>query len=382
MSYLTADNLAVLPENSSESVAQLCAHLGFDPDMYFTLKPVSDGSEEFRHPYPTPCSVRDAVTRYLDINSVPALSLLESLMPYVADKSQKDLFLNHLSTPDSRDLLRKFLKGNGCSVSSLLSPDGLLSSCKVPLVDFLHIVPMQQPRYYTISSSSSANPLTVAITVRLSVTMVESATLEGSLPAGRSESGNKDRAVQGVCSSYLQRIAPGDRLRVFIRASSFRLPQSLSTPVIMIGPGTGIAPMRAMLQELSHQVGSRTEQLGPVTLYFGCQNRQQDYIYQSELESYQSSGVLGTLHLAFSREGAQKVYVQNLLAENGQVLCQEILDMGGYVFVCGATAMGADILETITNAFATHKGWTRDVAQQTVKSLQQKGRYVQELWTA
>jgi NADPH-ferrihemoprotein reductase len=153
----------------------------------------------------------------------------------------------------------------------------------------------------------------------------------------------------------------------------------------MIGPGTGIAPMRALLQDRQWQ-GQQYQGAGVAgknTLYFGCQRRDTDYIYREELEAFVSSKVLSNLHLAFSRETEQKVYVQHLLREvdNARDIVTD-LDQGGYVYVCGGTKMGSDVMEALVDVLVEHKTMKRELAVGFVKQLQKSGRYVQELWSA
>jgi NADPH-ferrihemoprotein reductase len=172
----------------------------------------------------------------------------------------------------------------------------------------------------------------------------------------------------------------------------------------MIGPGTGIAPMRALIQERDFRFRRQTD-VKSVTnvLYFGCKRSDEDFIYADELHEYVRTGTLSALHLAFSREGSQKVYVQHLLQqkENATDLVS-LLDAGAHIYVCGATAMGEDVLHAITQIIQTHKGnsiflyyfhdiiiyfnrllgLSKDDSNKYIKELQVFGRYVQELWTA
>lgn len=197
----------------------------------------------------------------------------------------------------------------------------------------------------------------------------------------------KKRVFAGVCSTYLKEAEKKSKIRVFVRPSTFRLPASLSVPIIMVGPGTGIAPMRALLQEREFRARddtSATKGAGKNTLYFGCRKREVDYIYRDELEAYEKSGTLSKLHLAFSRQHrGQKVYVQNLLESplNASDVHQDVA-LGAYIYVCGATAMGTDVMECFAKLFQEHYHITKDQATDMIKDLQKKGRYVQELWTA
>lgn len=159
----------------------------------------------------------------------------------------------------------------------------------------------------------------------------------------------------------------------------------------MIGPGTGIAPMRALLQDRKFQYEQQQKQQQQNksvamrnTLYFGCKHANVDYIYKDELSVYVFDQTLTSLHLAFSRDQQQKVYVQNLImqAENAKALIEDVCVHGAYVYVCGATSMGNDVNEAIINVMHTYKGMSKEAATEFVKKLQTSGKYVQELWSA
>lgn len=304
LSYSTADNLAVLPENDSVSVLALAESQGYplDESYYMDHTDGDKGKDDF----PSPFTARDVLTRFLDIKGIPSVFTLTQLIPYVTDAAQKQGLRNLLSK-DKRSELHKMIEAGGRSISDLLSSGGELSSCKIPLRDFMHIIPHIQPRYYTISSSSSCFPDSIHITV--SVT----------------EFGSVLRR-KGLCSGYLQGLEAGkSTCRVFVRPSTFKLPTEVSTPIIMIGPGTGVAPMRGLLQERKFH-GLQ----GKNTLFFGCKNRDLDYIYKSEMDSHVEGKALTNLHLAFSREQKEKLYVQHLIGSTEQA--KELvtdLDAGG-----------------------------------------------------
>ncbi|KAF0685521.1 Aste57867_22613 [Aphanomyces stellatus] len=164
-----------------------------------------------------------------------------------------------------------------------------------------------------------------------------------------------------------------------VRKSTFKLPSSSATPIIMIGPGTGIAPMRAFLQERQHQRNAG-EAVGPTWLFFGCRRQAEDYLYQDELAAYEADGTLSQLHVAFSRDTAQKVYVQHLIKQQGEALWA-LLAAGAHIYVCGATLMGTDVHKSFVELVQVHGNERVDDAVRYVQDLQKKGRYIQELWT-
>eukprot|EP00940_MAST-03C_sp_MAST-3C-sp2_P002583 g2583.t1 len=144
----------------------------------------------------------------------------------------------------------------------------------------------------------------------------------------------------------------------------------------MFGPGTGIAPMRALLQDRLVAV-RRGEQVGPSLLFFGCCRRDVDFIYKDELQSFLDAGALTELHLAFSREQRKKVYVQHKLAEQKDKIWKLVDSLNAYVFVCGGIAMGNDVSKTM-ESIANDAG---EDGKAYVSGLKASGRYIQELWS-
>ena len=366
VSYQTADNLAVLPLNDAAAAEKLCVHLGYDPDAIFTLEYKGDTKPVF----PTPCTVREAFLRFMDIMSVPRRSLLEQLTPYVVDEVERGL-MHRMSSKDGRDEYHREVEDAGRSLAGLIMETFL--SINIPLEHLLHIVPRLHPRYYTISSSSSVFPSSVHITV---------AVLEQEKTQGR--------VYRGICSSFLSKLEPnggalsdgahkGPQCHVFVRESTFRLPSDTTVPIVMIGPGTGVAPMRALLQERAWQKAQGSK-VGHNVLYFGCRSRDQDYIYKDELETYKADGTLDTLRLAFSREGPSKVYVQHLLRQDAAEVWRLIRD-GAYVYVCGGTRMGTDVHTELTRITQDLGSMRVEESKEFIKSLHNTGRYVQELWS-
>jgi NADPH-ferrihemoprotein reductase len=189
---------------------------------------------------------------------------------------------------------------------------------------------------------------------------------------------------------------------VFVRASSFRLPQNIARPLLLVGPGTGIAPMRAFLQERRHLLASNPSlraQAGPIALFFGCRYAEVDCIYKDELRVLLQEGVLSHLFLAFSRDpqvaegqwtaaagctmqARCKVYVQDILQEPAvaQQMLKWLQGQEGHVYVCGATNMGHDVMGALQKVL---QGSIEGVdAHEAIKALQESNRYIQELWTA
>jgi NADPH-ferrihemoprotein reductase len=171
-------------------------------------------------------------------------------------------------------------------------------------------------------------------------------------------------------------------LRVFVRPSSFRLPKDTTKPILMIGPGTGIAPMRALLQRRRYQQLVEKKDVGCNILYFGCKRKELDYIYEDELIRYKDEGILTELYLAFSRQDpSKKVYVQHILKEQAEATWKLVHDDGAFIYVCGGIKMGHDVTETLKGIVSTHGQMLFDKASSYLSQLSSQGRYVQELWS-
>lgn len=216
------------------------------------------------------------------------------------------------------------------------------------------------PRLYSIASS----PLVAEDEIHLTVKRV-----------GGLDSDNRLRA--GVASWQLaESVAPGDALPVYVEANPrFRLPDDPDTPIIMIGPGTGVAPFRAFVQH-REAAGSK----GANWLVFGNRNRRTDFLYQLEWQRFQRQGALDRLSVAFSRDQAEKIYVQHRLCEQGKDI-YDWLERGAHVYVCGdGQAMAADVHQALLEVIETHGGKTKEQAAAYLEDMKQAKRYQKDVY--
>jgi len=224
---------------------------------------------------------------------------------------------------------------------------------------FVEALEPLQPRLYSIASSPKKTPGRVALavdTVRYSV---------------------DGRKRLGVGSTFLaERVASGDRVRVYVqKAHGFGLPPDPATPIIMIGPGTGVAPFRAFLQERAAAGAS-----GPNWLFFGHQRSACDFFYEDEFAALQSAGVLTKLTLAWSRDGAEKLYVQHRMREHGAELWRWLND-GAHLYVCGdAKRMAKDVEQALIDVIAGETPCSTEAAKAFVADLRKKCRYQSDVY--
>jgi NADPH-ferrihemoprotein reductase len=390
LKYATADNLYVCAENEEVTVTAVARWLGYDADQWFTLEPArarSAGADAPKPLFPVPCTVRTALSRYCDLTGLPRKELLGHLAHFAGVSSERAR-LAFLASKDGRSDFAEFVTAQQRSIAELFQA---FPSVKLPLDALLQLLPRLQPRAYTIASSSVVAPTRVAV-----VASVIDHPKPGPDPS---------RRLRGVATNFMLRCAPppvgddgsrldgapegaGARARapwptlpVYVRTSTFRLPADATRPVVMVGPGTGIAPMMAFLAErrAARLAGAA---VGPTVLFFGCRRREEDYIYREELEAFARDGTLSALHVAFSREQAEKVYVQNLVVAHGADMWRLVANGGGHVYVCGATAMGSEVQAAWAKVARERGNMSKEDADAFVRQLQAEGRYVSELWSS
>lgn len=334
ISYEPGDALGIMPVNEHEVVDNLIKNLG------------ATGGERVESTAGGFTSLRQALRTEYTLNRVRP-NVVELLAKYATSDSEKRL-LAEAAASDGHPLV------SGDVADAL----AMVPSARVPIDELLAALAKLQPRLYSISSSQRAHPQEVHLTV--GVVRYEAA----------------GRARSGVASHFLGvRSLPGDEVRVFVQPSKFRLPENPATPVIMIGPGTGIAPFRAFLEERAAAGGK-----GPMWLLFGNQHFHHDFLYKDELQGFSERGVLTRLDLAFSRDQMQKVYVQDRIREQGDEFWKW-LDQGGNIYICGdAKRMAPDVEAAIKQVIAKHGQMSADDAKAWLDRMRKEHRYHKDVY--
>jgi sulfite reductase (NADPH) flavoprotein alpha-component len=333
LSYEPGDSLGVLPVNCSEVVDDLLSVLGFSG-----TEPVQIGEESFSlkdtllHKFACTVLSKIQIKKFNDIARVPALEELLKI------ENKNDL-VDYMWGRELIDLFKEYPQ-QGLAVE-----------------DFVSLLRPMPPRLYSIASSLSAHSEEVHLTV--AVVRYDS----------------HDRKRKGVCSSYLaERV--GETIPCYFHPNkNFKLPADLNAPIIMVGPGTGIAPFRAFIEERM-----ATSASGKNWLFFGDRSQKTDYLYGEEWIRYQKEGILNELDLAWSRDQEEKVYVQHKMLERGAELWNWIQD-GALFYVCGdASRMAKDVDQALRTIAQEHGSMSEEDAAVWIKSLQKEKRYLKDVY--
>lgn len=335
LTYEPGDALGIYPTNAPDVTNTLLQALHFTGEEQVKVDDQDNSLYEvlFRH-YEIAMITRPMMQKY-------ALMVNNKKLNQLLDEPRKKELNEYLYGREIIDLVSDFPVND-------LSPQAFVESLrKMP------------PRLYSIASSLKQHPDEVHLTVAIV----------------RYHSHGRKR--QGVCTTFLaDRIDEDTTIPVYIdHNNNFKLPADSATPIIMIGPGTGIAPFRAFMEERE-----AIEASGKNWLFFGDQHFITDFLYQAEWLHYLKSGLLSRMNVAFSRDQQQKIYVQQRMAEQSRDL-YSWLQEGAHLYVCGdEKRMAHDVNEVLLNVIASEGGLNREQAEEYVKTLQKEKRYQRDIY--
>lgn len=333
--YEVGDCLVVLPQNDPALVDLLISTLGWDPNDQVQISDEGDT-----------LGLEEALTTHFEITKLTKPLLINAASFFENEELNEKVEDNewvqsYIEGRDLIDLLNDF-------ATTELQPENLYQ--------LLRKLP---PREYSISSSYEALPDEVHITVG----------------AVRYNSHGRDRS--GVCSvQFAERIQPGDTVPIYLKRNpNFKFPKEGDTPVIMIGPGTGVAPFRAYMQEREEH-GFK----GNTWLFFGDQHFTTDFLYQTEWQEWLKDGVLGKMDVAFSRDTDEKVYVQHRIAEYSKEF-NEWLQKGASIYICGDEKhMAKDVHQAIRNVLVKEQNLSEEDAEAYLKQMKKDKRYQRDVY--
>ncbi|KAM4687612.1 nitric oxide synthase 3 isoform 2-T2 [Discoglossus pictus] len=374
LSYSPGDHLGIFPCNREELVMNLLERVEDPPPANDNVqvetldtdnnKMLGTGRKaswvpDTRIP---PCTLRQALTHYLDITTPPTPQLLQLLSTLCEEPEEA----RRLETMSQDARLYEEWKWHRCP--TLVEVLEEFPSVSVPSSLLLTQLPLLQPRYYSISSSLEAYP----DQIHLTVAVVSYHTQD-----------NKGPLHYGVCSTWLDQLSDKDTVPCFVRgAPTFHLPSDSSAPCILVGPGTGIAPFRGFWQQRLYDIEHKDLVPGEMTLVFGSRCAELDHIYKEETQEAQKKGALTKIYTAFSRQpGTPKTYVQDILrtqlaCDVYDVLCQQ----GGHMYICGDVTMATDVLQTVQLILVSQGDLSVIEAGDFIGELRDQNRYHEDIF--
>jgi len=361
LDWSPGDAIRIMPTNREDECDHLARRLGVDPTSSFSPPESTHrtGAAIYRRlQYPVTC--RDVFVKFtcLRVRNANILAVL----------------LNHTRSVSERDLLKRLMM-RGPEWSQLLRDKtyvgellDMLPGCQPPFRDVVEALMPLQARSYSLCSAHAADPSTMSICFR--------------------------KAPRGVCTHWLSQLcrAHGENQRIPLRLSlrrgaEFRMPSALDVPMIMIGPGTGVAPFVSFLQHRRAQSMSQGMACGETHLFFGCRRRDLDFLFADELAEFERTGALHGLHVAFSQEPSGGVwyggcYVQDKLLECSSHLAHLIVNCGAYVFVCGdADSMAQDVHTILADIVEESCQVSHEEALAQLEAMQRRGHYQRDIWS-
>ncbi|MGG4548596.1 cytochrome P450 [Rossellomorea marisflavi] len=356
ISYREGDHIGVLPENPPELIERVLERFALNGDDYVQLNAESGTTSHL--PSGMPVKISELLANHVEMQEpatraqIRAVAATTVCPPHVVEL---EALLEDSTYRD--EVLTKRV--------TMLELVEAYMACEIPFGQFLSLLPALKPRYYSIASAPSHQEGKASLTVSV---------VRGAAWSGKGE-------YAGIASNYLANRTSGDKIACFIHTpqSNFQLPEQSEAPIVMVGPGTGIAPFRGFIQERRHR-RENGETLGQAHLYFGCRNPQHDFLYEDELRKAEKEGLV-TLHTAFSRcPGEDKRYVQHALADNADVILP-LLKESGHLYICGdGSKMAPDVETTLQQHYQTLYHTTQQEAIDWLQTLEKEGRYGKDVW--
>ncbi|KAI3361997.1 hypothetical protein L3Q82_012200, partial [Scortum barcoo] len=355
--FTAGDVVMMHPCNAPEDVQQFCQLLRLDPEARFTLKAIDNSAVPAR--LPQPCTVRHLVKSYLDIAAVPRRSFFELLSTFATNELEKEKLLE-FSSAAGQDELHSYCNRPRRTALEVLA-DFPHTTAELKVDYLLDLFPEIQPRSFSIASSLQAHPHRLQILVAV-------VRYKTKLYKPR----------RGLCSTWLASLDPAQGevyVPLWVRKGSLRFPKEKDMPVIMVGPGTGVAPFRSALQERI------AEGKNANVLFFGCRSESKDFYFSSEWEEMMKAGHL-TLFTAFSRDQEEKVYVQHQVRKNAELLWDLIANKSACFYIAGnAKQMPTSVCDALKEVFQQEGGVSAEDAEQMLAAMERSGQFQSETWS-
>ncbi|KAL8743804.1 MAG: hypothetical protein Q9190_003883 [Brigantiaea leucoxantha] len=387
LNYQTGDHIAVWPTNAGREVDRFLNILGLTQRRHMVIG-VKGLDPTAKVPFPTPTTYDAAIRYHMEICGPVSRQFVAALAPFAPDEKSKE---EMATLGEDKEYFREKVSSQYLNIAQVLERVCETKWTSVPFSIMIESIQKLQPRYYSISSSSLVQKTKISITA-----VVEEIRIPGSQP----------NIVKGVTTNYLLALKQkqhgephpdphgltyaitgprnkydGVHVPVHVRHSNFKLPSDPSKPIVMVGPGSGVAPFRGFIQERAAQAKAG-ETVGKTILFYGCRKPSEDFLYKDEWDMYkQALGNSFELFTAFSREGSQKVYVQQRLSEQA-ALVNDLLQQKANFYVCGdASNMAREVNTMLGQIISQQRGVSVEKGEEVVKAMRSSNQYQEDVWS-
>uniref|UniRef100_F7DMQ1 NADPH-dependent diflavin oxidoreductase 1 n=2 Tax=Xenopus tropicalis TaxID=8364 RepID=F7DMQ1_XENTR len=357
LQFSPGDVAMVQPRNSPPHVQQLCSLLRLDPRTRFVVE-ASDPEAAVPAQLAELQCIGQLAERYLDLCAVPRRSFFQLLSHFAPDELEREK-LREFGSAGGQEELFSYCNRPRRTLLEVLVDFPHTTRC-IPATYLLELIPRMRPRAFSIASSMQALPN--ALQILVAVVQYRSKLIE---------------PRRGLCSTWLASLPPRGRERVpiWVKRGSMTFPLEPGTPLVMVGPGTGVAPFRAAVQERAAN-GKRGS-----CLFFGCRGKSKDFYFEKEWEDLVTGGFL-TLFTAFSRDQEDKVYVQRRIRENSALLWDLLANRQGYFYIAGnAKSMPNEVTDALKWVLQSEGGLSAPDAEQYVVAMEKSRRFQSETWS-
>ncbi|KAF9161884.1 NADPH-cytochrome P450 reductase [Actinomortierella ambigua] len=391
ISYQAGDHVAVWPVNAEKEVEKLATIMNLTDKLDSVLSIANTDPTSTKLPFPVPTTYRTILRNYIDITAPPSRAFVGQLTPFAPSEESSKVF--GLYGQDKEAFRINVADARRSLADSIEKIIGAGQKMEFPFDLLIESVPRLQARYYSISSSAKAHPTSIHLTAIVLEYQPDVA---------------PDETIYGLATNYLHNVHDringekisaikyeisgpkgghlvgerGIKVPVHVRHSNFKLPRNSALPVIMIGPGTGVAPFRGFMQERAVDA-KNGKKVGETVLFFGCRREDQDYMYKDEWPELTKDIPGAQIITAFSRQpGQPKTYVQHRMTEHKELIWDLIHNKGGYFYVCGdAKNMAREVNSKLVEIAVACGGLTEEKATTYVKELRSRGRYEEDVWS-
>eukprot|EP00820_Chromera_velia_P015974 Cvel_6121.t1-p1 / transcript=Cvel_6121.t1 / gene=Cvel_6121 / organism=Chromera_velia_CCMP2878 / gene_product=Pyruvate dehydrogenase [NADP( )], putative / transcript_product=Pyruvate dehydrogenase [NADP( )], putative / location=Cvel_scaffold295:66115-80301(-) / protein_length=1868 / sequence_SO=supercontig / SO=protein_coding / is_pseudo=false len=385
--YSLGDSLAIFPVNDGTLAEEFCAHMGLDPSETVQVVPAEAGehpSRSLEAAFKHPMTVKQMMMEVLDFAGKPSRNVFESLLTFVSDAEDKER-AKAILTPQKEELPRPVFSVTGEEIPRLnaIHEETLTTfdvfkrffpNLKLTIPQLIDCIGVLKARYYSIASSRrfwDGKKLELCIGI-----------VDWTAPSGTYR--------MGECTGYLTRLtdavksAPVDRpvtLSCSLKATAFTLPPDDTYPIMLVSMGTGIAPFRAFVQQRAW-LKRNGRPAGKIAVFFGCRRPHEDWLYGEEMEKYKEEGIVTFNHVAFSRVGAKKVYIQQKIAQEAELVHSLLVKEGGYFYLCGSSRnVPQQVRSAVIQCFQKAGGMAEKEANDLIFKMTADGRYNVEAWS-